>query len=360
MIGVGNFTRYIIGNFLKLYLILTFGITFIFVSLDYVNQIKMWTGKEFEEIYMYYFYYLPHVVHLMMPFIALFTTIGTVAGMAKHFELIPMQNAGIPKFRLLWPIVLIGILITYGMYYFNTEFIPDATYKRLQIAQPKTKKNIKRDVYKRKLIYVGGADQTFYFKKYDSRTQTGDNVILYYFNNKRLHQRFDARKMIWKDSLWLLTNVHLRDYSEDSITVTSYDSLYFASIQEKPINFLDQRYTSSEMNEDQIQMKIANLKRIGERTEYWETHFYNKTASSFINIVVMLFGLAFSHKTTRKAGMTKAFALGISVAFAFYLVNRIGISLGENGAIHPGLGAWLANIIFGTIGLLVFFRSIRI
>ena len=52
-------------------------------------------------------------------------------------------------------------------------------------------------------------------------------------------------------------------------------------------------------------------------------------------------------------------ALGIGLVFIYWLMYSLFLSLGQVGKIPMVLAAWLANIIFGLTGVVVFQKAFR-
>lgn len=56
---------------------------------------------------------------------------------------------------------------------------------------------------------------------------------------------------------------------------------------------------------------------------------------------------------TRKGGKAVGVMLTILLVFFYYMVMAFGLSLARQGRIHPGIGLWLANILFGLAGMMM-------
>jgi lipopolysaccharide export LptBFGC system permease protein LptF len=46
-------------------------------------------------------------------------------------------------------------------------------------------------------------------------------------------------------------------------------------------------------------------------------------------------------------------AASIVIFFAYYMLQQVGLAFGEAGRVPPWLGAWLPNIVFATVGLIM-------
>jgi LPS export ABC transporter permease LptG len=70
-------------------------------------------------------------------------------------------------------------------------------------------------------------------------------------------------------------------------------------------------------------------------------------------LVFGLIGLALG-ATHRRDGMLGSFVLGILVVFAYYVPLYVGPSMVKASLIPPWLGMWLANIVLGALGVMMF------
>ena len=127
-----------------------------------------------------------------------------------------------------------------------------------------------------------------------------------------------------------------------------------------PEDFLDERQRGDEMDAKTILRKIEVQKRSGENTNKLETAYYFKFSGSMMNFIVLLIGAALAHRFSRNGGLSQKFGVGILLVFSYYVVIRIGLKMGENGALYPMLGAWIGHLIFAMGAVWMLYRSFRL
>jgi lipopolysaccharide export system permease protein len=79
---------------------------------------------------------------------------------------------------------------------------------------------------------------------------------------------------------------------------------------------------------------------------------------SLTPLIITLIGgsiILWQEKTNIPLGIT----LGIGVVFIYWLMYSLFLSLGQVGKLPIVLAAWMANIIFGLIGIVVFQKAFR-
>jgi lipopolysaccharide export LptBFGC system permease protein LptF len=91
-----------------------------------------------------------------------------------------------------------------------------------------------------------------------------------------------------------------------------------------------------------------NLRR--EVVAWLDTQLHARLAAPWTCLVVVLIAFPFATPSGRR-NVFYGVAGSIGLAFAFFVVQRIGFVLGQNGALPAWLGAWLPNMVFAALGL---------
>ncbi len=91
---------------------------------------------------------------------------------------------------------------------------------------------------------------------------------------------------------------------------------------------------------------------------YW-IEFNRRLALPTACLVLVLIGIPLG-LSAKKGGKGAGFVLTIILVFIYYFVSIIGVSLARGGKISPVLGVWMANIVFGLIGVVLLSRTDRV
>jgi LPS export ABC transporter permease LptF/LPS export ABC transporter permease LptG len=90
---------------------------------------------------------------------------------------------------------------------------------------------------------------------------------------------------------------------------------------------------------------------------YWiELHRRLALPTACIVLALVGFPLGLSAK---KGGKSAGFVLTIILVFAYYFVSLFGLSLARQGKVSPGVGVWLADVVFLGFGGFLLWRSER-
>jgi LPS export ABC transporter permease LptF/LPS export ABC transporter permease LptG len=81
-----------------------------------------------------------------------------------------------------------------------------------------------------------------------------------------------------------------------------------------------------------------------------ELHY--RFALPVASLVLALVGIPLG-LSTRKGGKAIGVILTVLLVFAYYVIMAFGLSFSKQGRLHPALGLWLANLVFGVAGVLM-------
>jgi len=358
-----RFSKYLLGNFLRLFTLIMVGSIVVFIIIDFVSNIKMWLARGMDQTGEYYLNYLPYIIYLVSPVAIMLTAIASVGAMTRHLEISAMQGAGISPFRILTPIFAAGIIITTLLFGIGEIFLPDANYRRLEIAETRMEQRKNpRIKEKHQFVFIGSDHSDWYFKYYNGIAKRGEMVSLVLHNRSNPVARYDAKKIEWGDSSWILSDGWARFFTDDkglkAYKFKTKDIGKQTSVL--PEDIINERQSHEEMNTKQISRRIELLKRSGEDTTKMETQWHFKYSGPVTALVTLIIALSLSHKYKRGSSLSQQFGIGIIFTFSYYIVVRVGLQMGENGILDPWLGAWLGHIIYGSVALTMLLKSFRL
>jgi len=80
-------------------------------------------------------YNLAYMMVLAVPMAALITTLMTFGRLAESNAWAVMKGSGVSFGQMVWPVYIVGILLTAGMWYFNTEIHPESNFRARNLWQ---------------------------------------------------------------------------------------------------------------------------------------------------------------------------------------------------------------------------------
>lgn len=362
-----KFSRYMVWNFLKMFLIVIVGAILVFVVIDFVGNIKTWLARDMKDVGDYYFSYLPYMLYLISPVALFIAVLASIGNMTRHLEMCAMQSSGRSPFRTLIPIFFFGILVSVGSYEMSELWLPDANHKRLEVMETNAqKKKNPRVKEKQDFTFIDSEKASWFFKYYSGKNKMGRDVVLLLREQGHLVERYDAKTVRWVEedglSYWQFERGFRRIFNKDgSVTVLNLQNEKMVGrVNTRPDDLINERQTSDEMDSKMVKERIEVLKRSGEDTRAMETALHFKRSAHWMNLIVLLMGAALCHRYTRSGGLSQKFGVGLLLVFSYYILERIGLKMGENGALTPFLAAWISHFIYAGVASVMLYRSFRL
>jgi lipopolysaccharide export system permease protein len=91
------------------------------------------------------------------------------------------------------------------------------------------------------------------------------------------------------------------------------------------------------------------------KLEVYLVERYERMAYPFAVIILTIIGVIVSSRKTRE-GAGLQIAVGFALAFIYVMLIMVSRSIGKNGELPPLVAAWMPNILFALIGLLLYKR----
>lgn len=356
---------YIIKKLISTFFTVMISFITIFVLIDIIDHIDKFIDKDLssKEVLKYYFYTIPSIISIAIPMSLLISTIFTLGSLQKNNEVTAFKASGISIFRIASPILTIGTIFCFILFYFDNTIVANSLQKRYQIdkkLKPYSKKftkNSKTDIYyKLDDTYLG-------IKKFNYKNNTAYIVSIQKYDNYDLKMRLDSKKMIWNEekSMWKLLNCNIRNWIDNKLTYREISdtliSIYSVEKTQNDSIFVTPEFIKKEivkpeeMNYWELQDFIIKLNALDDKGIHkWEVNKHYKTAFSFIPFIMVLFGIALSIQKPRK-GYALGMGLSLMVIFSYMVLIRFGQSLGYNQIVNPFLSVWFVNFLFLTVGL---------
>ena len=342
------------------------GAVLMFAVIDFVGNIRTWLSRDMKDALDYYMCYLPYMLYLITPVAMFIAILGSVVNMARHLEMCAMQSSGESPLKTLFPVFFLGILISVGSYEMSERILPDANHKRLEIMETNAQKRKNpRIKEKSDFTFIDSERASWFFRHYSGKSKTGRDVVLLIRDQGRLAERYDAKSVRWmeEDSLsyWQFERGLKRIFNKDgSVTVLPlYKEKMAGRVSTVPEDLINERQVSDEMDSKMVLSRIEVLKRSGEDTRVMETALHFKRSAHWMNLVVLLIGAALCHRYSRSGGLSQKFGIGLLLVFSYYILERIGLKMGENGALTPFVAAWISHFLFFGVASAMLYRSFR-
>lgn len=306
-----------------------------------------------------YVYRLPGIVVYIFPMATLLAALLAFSRLSHDSEIIAFKASGISLFRLIIPVLALGLMVSLVNLSFSEIVVPESNKaaKNLLIGtsvqqQPRFEKNVFIPE-----LEGGSLKRIFYAETMKGQTMYG--VIVQEFSEGKLAQILNAREASWQreKNQWLFKDgiIYLLAETGEYKHLIKFKEQY-VSIKYTPADFYTGDRNPDEMNIRGLREFIALKEKMGVDVTDFKIQLNMKMAIPFASLVFALLGAPLGLSPRRASG---SIGLGISilVIFFYYIVTFVSMAIGELKLIPPGASAWLPNIITGGVGWYILMRA---
>jgi lipopolysaccharide export system permease protein len=364
--SAGILASYILSLFIKYFIGVLSALVVVFVVIDYVSNLRYFEAAQPRDVAMYYWYYLAWFIQLIAPIGILLASMFSMGKLAKNSELIAIKAAGISIRRITIPLLLLGMLLAAGNFFFTEKVLPEANVKRKEILedikagrQHQSRQALSgQPLFHRNFFYFGTPDIVYCFQEFRTHLQKSRNVWRETFQGDRIVERIQAGKLQYEDGRWLFKDGHVRTFSEDSSSMSEFDTLADSVLTATPEEMVAAIKSVEEMSYWELSDAIDKARRRGEKAHKYRADLDFKIALPFMNFIVILLGISVTARAGRKGGGV-LFGIGLLIVFSYWILARFGLALGQDERMPPMLAAWGGNIIFLTLGIFLYRKAAR-
>jgi lipopolysaccharide export system permease protein len=353
--------RYIVKQFIFTFVFGVIALCTIFVVVNLLENLDKFLDQKatFDVIAKYYVYYLPEIIKLLTPISTLIATLFTIGRLSTLNEITAMKSGGMSLYRLMMPLVLVAVILSFLQLYFNGWVVPAANEKKKLIEQKYfSKSNAGNSIYN--LYLRDTPTRNIIMQYYDAEMMQGNRVTVEDFTSEtspRLLKRIEANTVTWdtNSNKWIGAQIISRDYSDKGLVTTRIDTAEIPiSLRHRDIEQL--RRAPEEMNFDDLKNYIRILKLGGKDVRKQLIDYYGGWAFPFANFIVILFGVPFA-SVKRKGGIAIQIGAAMVIAFAYLIFTEVSKTMAYAYSLDPILSGWIANVIFLVIGLITILRT---
>jgi lipopolysaccharide export system permease protein len=298
---------------------------------------------------------LPGIVVYIFPMATLLAALLAFSRLSHDSEVIAFRASGVTLFRLIIPVLALGLLVSLINLTFSEIIVPESNKaaKNLLIEttakfQPKLQKNVFLPEM------AGGSLKRIFY----AETMQGDEmagVVVQEFSDGKLGQIVSARTAKWDNSKrqWLFRDgtIYLLAENGEYKHLIQFAEQY-VTIKYTPADFSTGDRNPDEMNIGGLRDYIALKEKMGVQTTDLKIQLNMKMAIPFASLVFALLGAPLGLSSRRASG---SLGLGISiiVIFFYYISMFVSMAIGEIGLLPPGGAAWLPNVLTGAVGFYI-------
>jgi lipopolysaccharide export system permease protein len=355
--------RYVIRNFLQVYLYCIIGFISIWLIFDLSDNISTFIDEHVGLLLTvrYYATQVPQILIILLPVSLLLALLFSLGRMSRSNEIVSMLTAGVSIPRVLTPLIAMGLLTVGAAMALNYSLAPHAELARktfLSVAKARPEPVIEGQIFRNR-----SDDRTWFIQNF----RPGHSV----FNSVQVLQQ-DARENIVTN--YLATRAtYLPDtkvWELEEVKVVHYDAAGNILKEEfSPLLKIENwSETPFRLGSANVRAEFLSLPELEEYLHYnsdfpesllapFRTHLQYRLALPWTCLVVVCIAAPLGIGYSRR-GVLSSVAAAVILVFSMNFLTHLFLALGEGDRISPWVAAWTPNFIFTMIGLyLLYLRA---
>jgi len=303
----------------------------------------------------------PVMLVLALPVSGLFAMFLGLGRMAHDREILAFEAAGVSLRRLTMPLIVFAMVVSLGDFALYNWGVPSSELKYQEVLQgviyrsgiPSIRSNT---------FFSGPNGEVYFVRQYDESDQSLRDVVIYDVQGRLIPQAEASLLMVtaergtWSEASWRLDEGRAYGYDESGVL------LYAGTFEEldvpldlEPSGIYAASRPATAMSMRELNTQIGLQRSRGMNPSALEIEYHRKMAVPLAAIVFVLLGASLSliyGWKSRGTGIAISFVV-VGAYQGFYVWMG---SLGGGGVVAPWIAAWLPNIVFGSIALVIFAR----
>lgn len=354
--------RYLFKQFTGPFLLAVGGFALIGIVdiLFYLVELAILSGISFYTILRLLLYKLPAIMILFFPMAVLFSVMLLMVRMAKDNELTVLRTSGVHSGRIVVPLLLLTFMTAVISYYTNEKVVPWTN----ETSDALIRKEIKKKpppVIRENIVFKDSSNRFFYIKKVNTQTSTMEHVLI--LEDTSYFPRITAaKKAFWNQLSWTLIDGYTQELSKGGTIefMDDFDEMTI-NVEQNIETFYKRQKSAKEMDSKELKERISTLKKGGVSTRGLKVEYHMKTSVPMACFIFGLLGIAYCLSFVRSGkdwwGVIFSIVISVlSVGFYFFIMALFR-ALAKDAVITPFLGAWIPNMIYGSIaGAITFYQ----
>jgi lipopolysaccharide export system permease protein len=301
---------------------------------------------------------LPRYIVLVIPMALLMGTLLAIQRLSGDSELTALKAAGITFARIVAPLLVVGIVMSFVTLYLQEGLVPYANDQVTEIENTAINHvaAVSTNLTANAPLPGGGRQVTIATAYEPSSSSLLHVTLIQYDNHHQPRQIIFAERAQFSVNKWVLENSSVYGFTPDG-TIVEEPSIPRQEVEigENPTGLV--KRINNDDPENMSRNHIASVIRSGQLTSdelrKYVTTYQEKLAQPFACFVFILIAIPFGLRAARGAGGSTGIGFGLSLAivFVYYVVLTVCSFFGQAMLSLAALFAWTPNLIFTAIGL---------
>ena len=308
---------------------------------------------------------IPQGLGITIPMALLLGVLMGLGRLSSDREAVALQACGVSIFRMLSPLLLLGVAASLATCYVLIFALPDANQAFREITFRTVASRAEGEV-KPRVFYEDFPNVMLFVREVSTIGEGWGNVFLADMRKSDQPDIYVATQgQVILDDQARRVDIVLRGGTGHQVDpndpttyeVHAFDEIVIGLDSETVFPRAGPQRGYPELTIPQLQDEAVRMREMGISPHRPIMEVHRKFSIPVACLVFALIGLGLG-VTSRKDGKLASFVLGIGVIFAYYVIMYGAESMAKGGLVSPHLAMWLPNIILGLFGaFLLIWRS---
>jgi lipopolysaccharide export system permease protein len=308
---------------------------------------------------------VPYFMSLSFPMAMLLASLLSLSRLTADGEIIALRASGVSLYRLVWSVILFGLLVTGSMFIFEELLIPTTQQEVRTLLETPFSQGV-----------VGGQDRNIFYQEYGPDREVKRFFYAQRADGNKLNgltildfTKSDAKQVISAESArwnaagntWTFRNgtIYAVTASGAQQQVLDFDEQQL-SLPRDPLDLARLDREPEEMTIAQARRYRSIIEQTGDRQRLQKVsiQLHRKFALPFTPVIFALVGSSLGIRSRRLAAST-GFGFSVLAVLAQYIAIFIANIWGKAGLLSPLMAAWLPNGLGLALGLVILIRRSR-
>lgn len=367
----GILERYTLRSFLQPLLFCFISFTALWIIADLLDNLKDFqeAKSKLADVLGFYAGLLPYIYVTIIPVALLLATLYSLTKMSRANELISLLGTGQSLARVLRPIFLTSIYAAFLSMTANYYWAPRAEGNRKAVVRALTANSADSIMADSIMFRNEQTRRTWYVSTFPFSLRGGHERMRGVQMREEAADGSPARTILAGSATWTPRG-GWRFYDGSEVIYRSGDPvstppfspdkqgqlmLEVPQIDETPWSLVSYALKADFMGVPELLSYLkAHPKASADKLAPFHTHLWHRFALPWQALAVVLFAVPLGVAYSRR-GAVGGIAGSIFVFFVFMFVNNLFLNLGKGGHLPGWLTVWMPHLLFGSLGLLLFY-----
>ena len=313
-------------------------------------------GNGEAELWRYVSLRIPQLIARFLPYSVLLATIITLATLNQNSEVIAMKAAGLSAHQVLAPLVLTALAVSILSFAFN-ELVVTRSTASLSAWEGAEYGPIPQDSGTRSNVYFADGSDIL---TATTLTGSGTGVVMegvtYYARDARgmISRQIRSPRAAYAAPGWLLEEP--TQFEVQSAETEQLEPMVVAE------GLTPRQVAISGINPDaqnivELRRSIGLLESAGQRTDELRGKWWHKFSGPLSAVLMPLLGAVAAFGLARSGQLFLRAVIGMSLGFAYFVIDNAALAMGNFGGYPPLLAAWAPFLLFLLVGETVLIRT---